>query len=191
MRRRKKFEGVEIEADLLPVMNVMFLLIPLLLSVMEYASMSSINVSPPRFSAASAETKPDDAPQDKPLNLKVMVLEDGFRISADAQQDGAEAGKATDSKAPTIPLARPGTPLGDYSRYDYAALEERVKRYKQAFPHETTVTISAESNIPMQTIIDTMDTLAGRDCKLSRALKGEEVPANCYFWRPVVEAGAG
>jgi biopolymer transport protein ExbD len=169
----------------------MLLLVPLLLQAMEYATLASVNVAPPRFSAASSETKPEDSPKEKPLNLKVMVLEDGFRISADAQQEGAEAGKATDSRAPTIPLARPGTSLNDYDRYDYAALEQRVKNYKDMFPHETTVTISAEANIPMQTLIHTMDTLAGRECKLVKALKGEAIPANCYFWQPIVEAGAG
>lgn len=191
MRKRAKFEEQEVVADLLPVMNVMFLLVPLLLQAMEYASMASVNVSPPRFSAARAEDKPDDAPKDKPLDLKVIVLEDGFRISADGQQDGAEAGKASDSGAPTIPLARPGTPLDDYARYDYAALEQRAKSYKELFPNETTVTVSAESNVPMQALIHTMDALAGRECKLARALKGEAIPANCYFWQPIVEGGAG
>ncbi|MCY0989664.1 biopolymer transporter ExbD [Nannocystis sp. ILAH1] len=190
-KKRKKFEEEEIVADLLPVMNVMFLMIPLLLAAMEYASFASINVSPPRFSAASAEKKPDDAPKEKPLNLKVMVLEDGFLISADGQQEGAEAGKATNSKAPTIPLAKPGTPLNDYARFDYAALEQRAKSYKEMFPNEVTVTVSAEAHIPMQSLLFTMDALAGRECKLARALKGEAVPANCYFWQPVVEAGAG
>ncbi|MBZ5710186.1 ExbD/TolR family protein [Nannocystis pusilla] len=191
MRKRSKFQEQEIAADLLPVMNVMFLMIPLLLAAMEYASMSSINVSPPRFSAARAEEKQDDSPKDKPLNFKVIVLEDGFRLSADGQQDGAEAGKASDSGAPTIPLARPGTPLDDYARYDYAALEQRAKSYKDLFPNETTVTISAEANVPMQALIHTMDALAGRECKLARALKGEAIPANCYFWQPIVEGGAG
>jgi len=188
-KKRKKFEEQEIVADLLPVMNVMFLMIPILLAAMEYASMASVNVSPPRFSAAAAEKK-EDSPRDKPLNLKVMVLEDGFLISADAQQDGSEAGKASNSRAPTIPLAKPGTPLDDYARYDYVALEQRIKSYKDSFPNETTVTISAEANIPMQALMFTMDALAGRECKLSKALKGEGVPADCYFWQPIVEAGA-
>jgi biopolymer transport protein ExbD len=191
MRRRAKFQEEEIVADLLPVMNVMFLLVPLLLQAMEFASMASVNVSPPKFSAARAEEKQEDSPKDKPLNFKVIVLEDGFRISADGQQDGAEAGKASDSKAPTIPLARPGTPLNDYDRYDYAALEQKAKSYKELFPNETTVTISAENNVPMQALIHTMDALAGRECKLARALKGEAIPANCYFWQPIVEGGAG
>ncbi|PCC74197.1 Biopolymer transport protein ExbD/TolR [Nannocystis exedens] len=191
MRKRAKFVEEEIVADLLPVMNVMFLLVPLLLQAMEFATMASVNVAPPRFTAERSEAKQEDSPQDKPLNLKVIVLEDGFRISADGQQDGAEAGKGTDSKAPTIPLAKPGTPLTDYDRYDYGALEQKAKSYKDLFPNETTVTISAEGNVPMQALISTMDALAGRTCKLGRALKGENIPADCYFWQPIVEGGAG
>ena len=48
---RKKFEEEEIEANMLPVMNVMFLMIPALLMAMEFAQMASINVSPPKFAA--------------------------------------------------------------------------------------------------------------------------------------------
>lgn len=188
---RKKYEEEEIQASLLPVMNIMFLLIPCLLAAMEYASFAAINVSPPRFSVNPSDTKEEDKPKDKPLNLKVVVLEDGFLISADHQQDGSAAGKATDSRAPTIPLAKPGTPLNIYDRYDYDALEQRMKEYKAAFPHEVTVTISAESKIPMQAMIYTMDVIAGRECKLGKVAKGEAVPANCYFWQPIVEGGAG
>lgn len=188
---RKKFEEEEIQASLLPVMNIMFLLIPALLQAMEFATMAAVNVSPPRFSQNSAEPKPEDTPKEKPLNLKVMILEDGFLISADHQQEGAEAGKSTDSRQPTIPLAKPGTSLSDYARFDYDALEQKVKIYKSTFPHETTVTVSAENKIPMQALIHTMDALAGRECKLGKALKGEDVPTDCYFWQPIVEAGAG
>jgi biopolymer transport protein ExbD len=90
---RKKFEEEEIEANLLPVMNVMFLMIPALLMAMEFAQMASINVSPPKF-AAAAQQKEEQKKDEKPLNLKVFVMEDGFRVSADGQQEGAEAGKS-------------------------------------------------------------------------------------------------
>jgi len=43
----------------------------------------------------------------------------------------------------------------------------------------------------MQALIFTMDALAGRTCKLGKAMKGEKVPDDCYFWQPVVEGGAG
>ncbi len=187
---RRRFEEEEIQASLLPVMNIMFLLIPALLQAMEFATMAAVNISPPKFAAIAEQKEPEEKP-DMPLNLKVFVMEDGFRVSADGQQDGAEAGKATDSKAPTIPLARAGAPLSDFTRYDYAALELRVQSYKRLYPHETTVTLSAESNIPMQAMIFTLDALAGHTCKIGKALKGEAVPADCYFWQPIVEGGAG
>jgi biopolymer transport protein ExbD len=188
---KKRYQEEEIVADLLPVLNIMFLLIPALLLAMEFASMASINVSPPKFSSAPSEPKPEEQKKEKPLNLKVFVMEDGYRVSADGQQEGAEAGKATDSKAPTIPLAKPAAPLNDWDRYDYAALEASAQKYKGLFPSETIVTISAEAKIPMQALIYTMDALAGRTCKLGKAMKGEEVPSDCYFWQPVVEGGAG
>jgi hypothetical protein len=53
------------------------------------------------------------------------------------------------------------------------------------------VTISAESKIPMQTMVLTMDALAGRNCKIGKALKGEAIPDDCYFWQPIMEGGAG
>lgn len=187
---RKKFQEEELEANLLPVMNIMFLLIPALLMAMEFAQMASINVSPPKF-AAAAQQKEEQKKDEKPLNLKVFVMEDGFRVSAAEQQEGAEAGKAQDSKAPTIGLAKQGAPLTDYERYDYEQLEGKAKHYKSLFPHEVVVTVSAEANIPMQAIIMTMDALAGRTCKIAKALKGgEEIPDECLFWQPIVEGGA-
>ena len=45
---KKRYQEDEIVADLLPVLNIMFLLIPALLLAMEFASMASINVSPPK-----------------------------------------------------------------------------------------------------------------------------------------------
>ena len=188
---KRKYQEEEIVANLLPVLNIMFLLIPALLLAMEFASMASINVSPPKFSSAPSEPKPEDVKKEKPLNLKVFVMEDGYRVSADGQQEGAEAGKATDSKAPTIALAKPGSPLNDFDRYDYAALEASAKKYKSLFPTEAIVTISAEAKIPMQALIYTMDALAGRTCKLGKVAKDENPPDDCYFWQPVVEGGAG
>jgi hypothetical protein len=118
-------------------------------------------------------------------------MEDGFRTSTASQQAGAEAGKAQDSSKPTIPLAKPGAPMDDYERYNYAALEAEAKKLKDGHKSETVVTLSAENTIPMQSMINTMDALSGRTCKIGKALKGEGVPDDCYFWQPVVEGGAG
>lgn len=189
-RKKKKNEEAEVEANLLPVMNVMFLLIPALLLAMEVARFAAVTVTPPKF-AAQADQKKEEKKEEKPLNLKVFIMEDGYRVSAQGQQQGAEAGKSADSNKPTIPLAKAGAPLDDFERYDYAKLEAEAARYKSLFAHETVVTISAENSIPMQALINTMDALRGSDCKLLKAMMGEEVPPECYFWQPIVEAGAG
>ena len=189
-RRRKKLDEGEVEANLLPVLNVMFLLIPALLLAMEVARFAAVHVTPPKF-AAQADEKKEKDPKEKPLNLKVFIMEDGYRVSAQGQQQGADAGKSADSNKPTIPLKKPGTTLEDFERYDYAALEAEASKYKKLFPHETVVTVSAENSIPMQVLINTMDALRGTDCRLLKAYSGEEVPPECYFWQSIVEAGAG
>lgn len=189
-RKKKKLDEGEVEANLIPVMNVMFLLIPALLLAMEVARFAAVNVTPPKF-AAQADQKKEKDDKDKPLNLKVFIMEDGYRVSASGQQEGADAGKAADSNKPTIPLAKPGAPLDDFDRYDYAALEAKAAEYKSLFSHETLVTISAENSIPMQALINTMDALRGSDCKLMLWKQGEEPPPECYFYHAVVEAGAG
>jgi hypothetical protein len=159
---------------------------------MEVASMAAISVSPPKFSATPTDKKEEEDPEKKPLKLKIFVMEDGFRLSAAGQQEGAEAGREADSSRPTIPLAKPGTDMTDFERYDYAALEAKAREYKAAYPHETVVTVSAENSIPMQVLVSTMDAMRGMDCRLLAAMQaGEEVPKECLFWQPIVEAGAG
>ena len=191
MAKKKNELKVE-EANMLPVMNIMFLLIPALLLAMEVASMAAISVSPPKFSAAPSKEKPEEKKDEKPLKLKVFIMEDGFRVSAAGQQEGADAGKSADSQRPTIPLKKPSAGPEDYERYDYAALEAKAREYKAQKTSETVVTISAENSIPMQVLIGTMDAMRGEGCKLVEAMAGTaDVPKECLFWQPIVEAGAG
>jgi biopolymer transport protein ExbD len=191
MARKKQVTDGDVEANLLPVMNVMFLLIPALLMAMEVARFAAISVSPPKYAAASDNKEEQKKEDKKPLNLRIFIMEDGYRVSASGQQEGADAGKSADSTRPTIPLAKPGTPLNDFLRYDYAALEAKATEYKRLFPHETVVTISAENSIPLESLTRTMDAVRGSNCKLVGAIAGEEVPPDCLFWQPIIDAGAG
>jgi biopolymer transport protein ExbD len=188
MPRRDSDESEETgEANMLPVMNIMFLLIPALLLAMEVASMAAVPISPPKRS--TAQSKPADPEPTEGLNLKVAIQSDGFRVSTTAQQHGAEAGHATDSAAPTIPLARPGAAADDYDRYDYAALSAVAHDLKSSYPHETVVSVTAENDVPAQVLISTMDALRGDDCSLAGVGADDEIPSSCMFFRPVVEAG--
>jgi len=190
-RRLRSDEPIQVgEANVLPVMNIMFLLIPALLLAMEVASMAAVAISPPKFTDGPT-TKTDPPTTDKELKLKVFIQSDGFRVSSAEQQQGAEAGKAVDSGAPTIPLAKPGAGAEDYDRYDYAALEAMAVDLKAAYPHETIVRVSAENDVPAQVLINTLDAVRGLDCKLAGVGADDEIPEACLFYRPVVEAGAG
>jgi biopolymer transport protein ExbD len=184
-RRRSDDEAPVGEANVLPIMNIMFLMIPALLLAMEAASMAAIAISPPRFTDRSTASEPTE-PQ-KGLDLAVTIHSDGFRVTHSGQQLGAEAGRAVDSSIPTIPLARPDAPLTDYGRYDYAALEQLAEELKETHREETVVRVSAENDISAQVLVSTLDALRGSDCRL-REVK-TEVPAECLFYRPVVQAG--
>ena len=191
MARRKSnsdFDKIE-EPNLLPVMNIMFLLIPALLLSMEVATMAAIPVVPPMQSAVAppSEEKPEE--KDKALNLKVFIMADGFRVSAAEQQEGADAGREADSQRPTIPLSNPSANLA-WEKYDYAALEAKAKEYKLAHSKETSVTFSAENNVPMQVLVSAMDAMRGRTCKEAYTGTGE-LPTDCYFVHAIVQAGAG
>jgi len=189
----KKYKDIKVEeANLLPVMNIMFLLIPSLLLAMEVAAMAQITVSPPKYAANAAPTeeKPEDK-KEKPLELKVHIMEEGFRVSAAKQQEGAEAGQEQKSDAPTIALAKPGAPMDDYERFNYTELEAKAREYKNKAPNEVVVTITAENTIPLGVLTRTMDALRGEDCRLMKAITAnEEIPPECMFWQPVIEAGA-
>lgn len=164
--RREPQEEETVQADMLPVMNVMFLLIPALLLAMEFASMAQISISPPKFSGLPAgATSP---PQVRPLDLKVVIGRDGF----EARSDAAEAQR--------IPLAGDG--------HDFAALAKLARDLKASYPEEARVTISAEGDIPMRVLVQTIDVLRGESCKLAGYAKGEEPSPGCLFWSPVIES---
>ena len=188
-RRKKKLEEGEVEANLIPVMNVMFLMIPALLLAMEVARFAAIAVSPPKY-AAKADQKEEQEKKEKPLDFKVFIMEDGYRVSASGQQEGAEAGTEADSSRPSIPLKTPGAPLDEYDRYAYDKLEAKAKELKSAYPKEFTATVSAENSIPFQVMIGTMDALRGGECK-ELDPQGGKVPDTCLFWNVIIEAGSG
>lgn len=164
--KKPRAEEQQVEADLLPVMNVMFLLIPALLLAMEFASMATIPVSPPRLSN-NVVGQPTPPPGER-LEFKVMIARDGFQTSTSG------------TTAARIPL--------DGSEYDYAALTAAARQLKHGFPSENGVTITAEGDVPMDVLVRTLDALRGDGCKLSGYLKGEQPDAACLFWSPVIES---
>lgn len=154
-----------VQADLLPVMNIMFLLIPALLMAMEFASMAQIQVSPPRIGGEPTASNTPDEPR---LEYKVMIRSDGF------------APRTTTGPLPDIPL-RSG-------ELDFEALAAATRSLKSAHPAEVSVTVSAENDVSMDKLVRTLDTLRGDGCKLAGVQKGEQPGAQCLFFAPVIES---
>ncbi|MBA3549614.1 MAG: biopolymer transporter ExbD [Nannocystis sp.] len=166
MKKRSKDGADEVKADLLPVMNIMFLLIPALLVAMEFASMASVVVTPPNM-CSGCTTK--NTPPAEPLHFQVEIREDGFKATA----GGAMLGEL-------IPLQN--------GAHDFAALAERTRTLKHSHPDEARVTVTAEPRVHMQTLVQTLDTLRGDECRLAGVARGEAPSAQCLFWEASISS---
>lgn len=155
-----------VQADLLPVMNIMFLLIPALLLAMEFASMAQITISPPKMCGGCSDTaSPKPA---APLLLKVAIRRDGFLVHTQS------------AALPEIGLRDGGL--------DHAALAVTARELKATHPDEVQVTVTAEGDVPMSHLVQTLDTLRGADCKLGGLARGEAPGPACLFFEAVIES---
>jgi biopolymer transport protein ExbD len=144
------------EPDLIPVMNLVCLLIPFLLLTAVFIQYASVDVRAPRF-----VPDPGRRSHEQPLDLTVLVTDEGFTLTAGGRPiDGRNAGAdASAGRAPTIPMAR----QAQGAEYDYAALTTRLRRIKDANEAESQVRIGAERNIDFQTVVKVMDAARGDD----------------------------
>lgn len=173
----KRIEDEETEANLLPVMNIMLLLIPALLLAMEVARMGAIQVVPPTHAPnAVAQSTPPPRTQ----QLRVFIAEDGFFLSTTDSAGDPKQIALTDDRKDIL----------DPSRYDYAALEAHAS-LMHAAEFEPVVRVDAEGTVPMSALVATLDALRGSECRLAGVGAGEELPQGCLFPHVIVEAGTG
>jgi hypothetical protein len=161
--RRGSTEELASEASTLGVLSVMLLLIPALLLMVHVVTHTAIPVSTPLLGGPQPH---DGAIRCDGVRLDVAITHDGFFT----QVTGSG-------------WVRVGAPAAGL---DHGALEAVARAYKRDFPHESVAFVSAEGTIPYATLVATLDTLRGRDCRLAGALAGEEVPEACLLWQPVV-----
>jgi biopolymer transport protein ExbD len=166
-RKSKARDEAPSDANVLPVLNIMFLLIPALLLAMEVASMAAIDVTPPRIGPSTTGTPPTDPAS---LRFRVHLASDGIQAS----HAGTDA----------LPGAEDNIPLGPEG-HDFEALEALAVDLKAAAPTNELVTISADSDVTMDVLVAAMDAVRGSKCRQP----GTDEERSCLFWRPVVSAG--
>ncbi|OQX87843.1 hypothetical protein B6D60_02965 [candidate division KSB1 bacterium 4484_87] len=154
-RSSRTFEQVQL--DMTPVMNLMVVLIPLLLTSATFVKIGVIDLNLPPTVGANAAQMAAPKESEKNLDLAVTITEEGFYISS-----SLEVLKGNEKGAPTIPVREDGS-------YDFKKLSEKLyeikKKAKGQFSDTESIVIQANPDIPYQLLVSTMD--ASRDISVN------------------------
>ena len=158
--RKLKHMHEVVHTDITPMMNLMVVLIPLLLTSAEFVKLGVIELNLP--AAASGENTDNVTPREfqKNLDLAVTITDKGFYISSSmAVLSGKSSGE------PSIGLKN--------GEYDFESLTKKLYEIKQKavnrFPDIDKIIIMAEPDIDYQTLVSTMD--ASRAIKINGEYK--------------------
>ena len=149
---RRHMEPPSTELNLTPVMNLMVVLIPLLLSSAQFIKIGIIELNlPPAAGATSlAGEKPKE--EYRALDLTVSITNNGFYVSSALTE--RENAKEKTEVSPDIPLMMDGS-------FDYAALSQTLYGLKQQadnrFRDKEAIVIQAEGDISYQVLVGAMD----------------------------------
>lgn len=159
-RKKKSFDTTIQDLDLVPIMNLVVCLIPMILWGASLVKLGVVNINAPKFGMGAA-AEPEDS-ENKPLNLTIAVASEGFRLSATGadlnQVLGLAAAVPVDPAMEGMPVAGPLIPKkGD--QYDYVELYNKMTAIKAKFPEETIVNLTAEPTLPYKHIITVMDAI--------------------------------
>jgi biopolymer transport protein ExbD len=154
---RRSGEGLELELDIKPVMNLMVVLIPLLLAGVEYVKLSIIEIDLPPTQAGAGNGEEEQNPEqerEQRLGLKIAITRDGFTIATASAVMSDESGEG-----PTVPL-------NAENDFDYDTLKEKLIDIKKLlidkkydFKDRDTAVITAGREIEYQIIINVLDTI--------------------------------
>ena len=144
-------EGVE-EPDLIPIMNLTFMLILALLTLSASVTLGLITVSAPQLggNGPSANSDPKEEPEKK-LNLSIFVKVDGFDLAASgASLDGSSEGREGQRLIPKKQID------GELD-FDFQELNRRLIEIKKNFRREQNVIIVGDPDVIYNDIVRTMD----------------------------------
>ena len=137
------------DPNLTPVMNLMVVLIPLLLTSAQFIKLGMIEINlPPAASGTIVQTEmPKEV--EKKLDLTVTITDAGFYLASSMAVALGEEGEG-----PTIPKKEDGD-------YNYIELNDMLSKIKKkavgVFKDTDQIVIVAEPEIEYQTVVSTMD----------------------------------
>ena len=148
-RAEAAFEG----DPLIPIMNLVCMLIPLLLYGAVFIKFVTLEVNSPKMSNVPME----QPPQDEKLNLTIMITDQGFHFKVNPRFRLPWMSMATETTS-----AGPDIPKKD-DDWDYDELNKRLREIKENHREETQLILGAEDNIAFEVLIKSMDYSRGTD----------------------------
>lgn len=136
-RTRRALEELP-EPEILPMMNVLFMLVMVLIGMSAFLPIGVISIQAPQLGGA-----PGPATTSRfELNLTVMILKTGFNLSYGGSiQKGASG--------PLFPKTNTG--------YDFEALRAKLTQIKTQYPQDNRVILMADPDIIYDDITHVMD----------------------------------
>jgi biopolymer transport protein ExbD len=200
---RSKKKGIDDnieDLNLVPIMNLVVCLIPMVLLGTALVKVGVINVNAPNFGMGkSSEEKEDDK---KPLNLTLLMGEKGLMIKASIPlsaiikpTDGVEVSESGITIREKEPFKLVDVEVGKneyikkpFYHYNYPVLYSLLAQIKDGvkdqYPKDTVIKLGIDANIPVKHIIEAMDSIRFRlekdtyskeDDFMEAAIKYEEV----------------
>lgn len=155
-RRKLRSGGESVpEPDLLPLMNIIFMLILALITMSAMLPLGFLSSNAQKLAGGGALAMPEQKEEKQPLNLIVFITESGFNISVRGNlKIGESDPKDPKKKLPFIPkiIDASGTPV-----YDYATLKAKLEEIKDLDKEEEKMTLTADPEVIFDVVVQTMD----------------------------------
>ena len=159
-RKKKAFNDKIEDLNLVPIMNLVVCLIPMVLLGMSLVKIGFVNVNAPKFGMGAAAPEDTD---EKPLNLTIAIAADGYRLTASGADINSIMGlpplDPTDPAAAAAAAAAGPTIPKKGELYDYVDLYNKLVAIKKQFPNESIVNMTAERDTHFMYLIGTMDVM--------------------------------
>ena len=178
-RRKNKFVEQADELNLVPIMNLVLCLIPVVLFGTQLVKIGITNISAPKLGPPPQNQTP---PEVKPLGLTIAIASDGFRLKATGVDNlaahlaeanclsgGGTAAPANASGGVLIPKVQQNRLVRDQNTgtdseqtiqgYDYPRLYLCLEYLRGRHPEEKLLSLTAEPDMPFKYLIRTMDTV--------------------------------
>ena len=136
--------------NLLPVMNLVTILIPLLLMGAQLMNLAVVDTTLPAICSSCERDEGTEAR----LSLSLLISADGLRL------EGAD--RLLDE--PSIPCTTGH--CASLESYDFALLQERLRQVKDAHPDEEALILVPSEHVPYEVIIGAMDAARQLDDRL-------------------------